>query len=149
MARGDIDKAGGDGDIGEVRHPELVGAVDLEASRDERVDRPVVVAVGGAGEAPSSPRVEVMLAHQPPDLLGIDHMAAVAELGGDAPVAVTLEDIGDRPDFGDDLCLGWLGARCIVGGAWQTHQRAPPLNGETSGPVITEAGPFLGHGAFF
>ena len=87
----EVDEAGGDGDVGQVRHPELVGAVDLEVARDEREDRPVVVAVGGAGEAPSSPWVEVVLAHQPADLLGIDDMAAVAELGADAAVAVALE----------------------------------------------------------
>ena len=47
---GDIDEAGGDGDVGQVRHPELVGPVDLEVPRDERIDRPVVVAVRRAGE---------------------------------------------------------------------------------------------------
>jgi hypothetical protein len=80
---GYIDEAGGDRDVGQVRHPELIGAVHLEVARDEREDRPVVVAVGGAGETPSSPRVEVVLAHQPADLLGVDDMAAVAELGAD------------------------------------------------------------------
>jgi hypothetical protein len=59
--------------------PELVGPMDLEVARDEREDRPVVVSVSGAGETPSSPRVEVVLAHKPADLLGIHDNAAVAE----------------------------------------------------------------------
>lgn len=78
-----MDVAGGDGDIGQVRHPVLVGAMDLEVARDEREDRPVVVAVGGAGEAPSSQRVEFVLAHEPADLLSVDDKAAVAELPED------------------------------------------------------------------
>jgi hypothetical protein len=84
----EIDEALSDRDVGEVRHPELVGAMDLEVPHDEGVDRPVMVAVGGADEAPSSPRVEVVLAHQPAHLLGIDDVAAMAELGADAAVAV-------------------------------------------------------------
>jgi hypothetical protein len=52
-----------------------------------------------------------MLAHQPPDLFGIDEMAAVAELGAEAAVAVALEDICDHPisatvSVSDSLGLG-------------------------------------------
>ena len=147
---GDIDEAGGDGDVGQVRHPELVGPVDLEVPRDEREDRPVVVAVGGAGEAPSSPWVEVVLAHQPADLLGVDDKAAVAELGADAAVAVALELVGDRADLRDDLGIGRLALRRgVEGGARQTHQRAPPFDGEAAGPLVADVGPLLGDGAFF
>ena len=146
----DVDEAGGDGDVGQVRHPELVGAVDLEVPRDEREDRPVVVAVGGAGEAPSSPWVEVVLAHQPADLLGIDDMAAMAELGADAAVAVALEVVGDRADLRDDLGVGRLCLRRgVEGGAWQTHQRAPPFDGEAAGPLVTDVGPLLGDRCVF
>ena len=59
-------------------------------------------AVGGAGEARPVPGVEVVLAHQPAHLLGIDHLAAVAQLGADAAVAVALELVGDRSDLGDE-----------------------------------------------
>ncbi len=94
---GDIDEPGGDCDIGQVRHPELVGAVDPELARDEREDRAVVAAIGGEGEAPSSTLVEVVLAHQPADLLGIDDVAAMAELGGrSTPLAAGLPNPEER-----------------------------------------------------
>ncbi len=124
--------------------------MNLEVARDEREDRPVVAAVGRAGEAPSSPWVEVVLAHQPADLLGIDDMAAMAELGADAAVAVALENVGDGAYLRNDLVVGqpclWRG---VVGGAWHTHQRAPPLDGEAAGPHVTDVGAFLGDRAFF
>ena len=85
----EIDEAGGDGDVGDVGHPELVGAVDLEVLGDEREDRPVVIAVGGAGEARPAPWIEGVLAASPSDLLGIDHLAPVAQLGADPAVAVS------------------------------------------------------------
>ena len=94
--------------------PELVGAVDLEVARDKRADRSVVLAVGGAGEAPSSPWVEVVLAHQPADLLGFDDMAAMAELGADAAVTVALEGLGDPPELRDDLRVRWLDLTCAI-----------------------------------
>jgi hypothetical protein len=85
---GEVDEAGGDGDVGQVGHPELVRTVNFEVTGDERIDRSGVVAVGGAGETPSSARGEVVLAHQPADFLGVDDMTAVAELGTDAAIAV-------------------------------------------------------------
>ena len=146
----DIDEAGGDGDVSQVRHPELVGPVDLEVPRDERVDRPVVVAVGGTGETTSSPWVEVVLTHQPADLLGIDDMAAVAELGVDTAIAVALELVGDRPDLGDGLQVGRSAfRRGVIGGARQSHQCAPPFDGEAGGPVIADVVALFGAVAFF
>jgi hypothetical protein len=146
----DVDEAGGDGDVGQVRHPELVGAMDLEVACDEREDRPVVVAVGGAGETPPSPRVEVVLAHQPAHLLGVDEVATVAELGADPAVAVALEDVGDRADLRHDLGIGRFALGCgVEGGAWQSHQRTSPLDGEAPGPLVADVGPFLGNRAFF
>ena len=124
--------------------------MDLEVARDKREDRPVVVAVGGAGETPSSPWVEVVLAHKPADLLGIHDNAAVAEFGADAAVAVALELVGDGADFSDELRGGrLLRRRGVEGGAGQSHQRAPPFDGEATGPVITDVGPLLGDRAFF
>ena len=124
--------------------------MDLEVARHEREDRPVVVAVGGAGEAPSSPRVEVVLAHQPADLLCIDDVAAVAEFGADAAVAVALEDVGDGADLRDEFGIGRLLLWCgVEGRAWQSHQRAPPFDGKASGPLVPDVGPLLGDRAFF
>jgi hypothetical protein len=62
-----------------------------------------VVAVGGAGEAPFSPWVEVVFAHQPAGLLGIDDMAAMPQVGSDAAVAVAPEDVGDGADHHDEF----------------------------------------------
>ena len=108
------------------------------------------VAVGRAGEAPPSPWVEVMLAHQPADLLGIDDMAAVAELGADTAIAVALELVGDRPDLRDDLQVGRPAfRRGVIVGARQSHQCAPPFDGEVGGPVIADVVAFLGAAAFF
>lgn len=101
--------AGGDGDIGEICHPELVGTVNLEVPGDERIDRSVMVAVGGAGETPPFARIEIMFAHQTAHFLAVDEVATMAKLGPDASVAGAFEDIGDRPDLGDDLRVRWLG----------------------------------------
>jgi hypothetical protein len=46
--------------------PELVWAMNLELPGHERMDRAIVITVGGADEPPSSSRVEIMLSHQPP-----------------------------------------------------------------------------------
>ena len=124
--------------------------MDLEVARDEREDQPVMIAVGGAGETPPSSWVEVMLAHQPADLLGIDDVAAVAQLGADAAVAVAFELVGDGPDLRDDLGVGQPGLRRgVEGGARQTHQRASPFDGEPAGPLVPDVGTFLGAGALF
>ena len=72
------------------------------------------------------------------------------ELGADAAVAVALEDLGDGADLHDELGIGRLLPWCRVEGrAWQSHQRAPPLDGEAAGPAITDVGPLLGDRAFF
>ena len=114
----EIDEALCDRDVGDVADPELVGAVDGEVAGHERKDRAVVVAVGRVGETPPFPWVEVVLAHQPAHLLGIDHLAAVAQLGADPAVAVALERVGDLPDLGDEHRFGGRRlAGCIVGRA--------------------------------
>jgi hypothetical protein len=85
--------------------------VNLVVVGDEGKDRRVVVAVGGAGEASPAPRVQVGLAHEAADLLGVDDMAAMTKLGANAAVAVALEGVGDRPHLRDDLLVGRLGLR--------------------------------------
>lgn len=145
---GDIYEAGSNGDVCQVRDPQLVGSVDFEVARNEREDWPVMIAVGGSGEPPLASRVQVMLAHEPAHLLGIDHMAAVAEFGGDAPVAVAFKGIGDGPDLGDDGLVRRPGSGCCIeGGAGQAHQRAPSFDGEAAGPAVTDVGPPLRDGA--
>ena len=80
----------------------LVRSVHLEVLCYEREDRPVVIAVGGAHVARPAAGIERVLLHQPPDLLGIDHTAAVAQLGVDPAVAITGAGLGDHPDLGED-----------------------------------------------
>lgn len=100
-----VSEAARDRDIGQVRHPHLVRAVDLEVPGDERKDRPVVIAVDGSDKATPAPRVQVVFLHQPPDLLGIDDEPAVTELGIDAAIAVGLERVGDSADLRDDRLI--------------------------------------------
>ena len=49
--------------------------------------------------------VELVLAHEPAHLLGIDHAAAATQLGADATVAVALELVGDAADLGDEAAV--------------------------------------------
>jgi hypothetical protein len=81
---------------------------------------------------------------------GIPDSPAVAELGADAAVAVELELVGDGARLRNDLVVGQSCLRRgVVGRAWQSHQRAPPFDGEAAGPAITDVGALLGDRAFF
>ena len=85
--------------------------MNLELPGHEWMDRAVVIAVGGSGEAPAPPRVQIVLPHQPPHLLGVDDEAAVTELGIDAAVAIALEVVGDGPDLRNDPLIVGLALR--------------------------------------
>ena len=75
-----------------------------------------MVAVGGHDEAALAARSEVVLAHQAADLLGVDDIAAVAQLGVDPAVAIGFELIADRLHLCDDLGVrSFGGGFCIVG----------------------------------
>jgi hypothetical protein len=136
----EIDKALRDGDVGGVAEPEVVGGGGHEVAGHEGEDRPAVGAVGGAHETPAFPGVELALPHQPAHLLGIDPLAAVSELGGDATVAVALERVGDAADLGGDRFVRGHLPPGVVGGARQSHQRAPPFDGEPVGPAVAHEG---------
>ena len=143
----EIDEARGDRDIGDVGDPELVGTLHLEVLCDEREDRPVMIAVGGAHEARPAAGTELMFLHQASDLLDIDHAAPVAELGADPAVAVSRAGLGDRPDLGEDRVLGGpRPGRGIVARSRHAHQLASLLDGEATGPLITDMGALLGEG---
>jgi hypothetical protein len=85
---GEIDEAGPDGDEGDVRHPELVWPVHLEAFGEVGEDRTTIVARRGDHPAPPRPGAQALLAQDPPQLLGVDDEAAVAQLGADPAVAI-------------------------------------------------------------
>jgi len=58
---GQVDEAGGDCDLGDVRHPELVRAADDPVTRKIRKDRIVVIAVGRGHKPPPALGLQVVL----------------------------------------------------------------------------------------
>src|SRR5215208_8414702 len=86
-----------------------------------------------------------MLAHEPSHPLAVHELALVAQLGGDATIAVGLELRADRLDEGDDLGIT-IGSRCtVVGRSSDAHQPASLSDRETTGPAITDMGTLLGN----
>src|SRR6266700_205244 len=145
---GQVDEAGGDCDVGDVRHPELVRAVDDPVTRTIRKDRIVVIAVGRGHKPPPALGLQVVLAHEAADLLGIDDYVSMAQLGANPAIAIDLELVANRHHGRNDLgVIGFAPRRVIVGGARQTHQTASFGDGEAMGPVMTDVFTLLGRGA--
>src|SRR5512132_3194329 len=144
-----IDEADGDGDIGDVGHPQPVRSVDHHVLRQVGKDRLVMSAVGGRDEPPAALRLQIMLAHDTADFLSVDDDPLMPQLGADPPIAVAFELLADRRDPRDDLGVVGLLCRGIVeGGAWQTHQTASFADGEATGPVMTDVVALLVRSAF-
>ena len=144
---GHIDEAGCDGDEGDVADPQLIGRKGFEASGDQRIDRSVMVAVGGFGETPPASRIEIVQLHQPPDLLAVHEPTPVAQLGADAAIAVAFPGVGDRPHLRDERRIGLRRrGRGVVARPCDAHQVAPPLDGDAAGPAITDVGALVGEG---
>lgn len=59
-----IGKTSLNGDVGQIGHPKLIWAMDLELFGNEPKDRAAVIAVGRADETSAAPRVQVVLLHQ-------------------------------------------------------------------------------------
>src|SRR5215203_5149007 len=95
--------------------------------------------------APSLLRREAMLAHEPSQLLAVHEVALVAQLGGDATIAVGLELLADRLDKGEALGIPIRRRRAVVGRSSDAHQPASLSDGETAGPAITDIGALLGN----
>jgi hypothetical protein len=91
-----------DGDVRYVRDPELVRAVNRKVLGPIGPDRLGVVAVGRRDIAAPSTGLEIVLAHQPSDLLVIDDHAPMLKLGANAPPAIEFELLADRGDRLDD-----------------------------------------------
>src|SRR3954471_9635651 len=89
-------------------------------------------------------RRQAMLAHQPSHLLAVHEMALVAQLRGDATIAVGLELLADRLDKREALGISIGRRRAVVGRSSDTHQPASLSDGETAGPAITDIGALLG-----
>jgi hypothetical protein len=56
----------------------------------------IVIAVGGGDEPAPPPRLQVVRAHQPADLLAVDDDPLVAQRGADTTIAVGFELVADR-----------------------------------------------------
>lgn len=85
---GDIDEARRQRHIGDVANPELVRAVQENISGQIRTDRPAVTTVRRCYEAAPHLRLQIVLAHQAPDLLMIDDRALLPQRSCDPAVAV-------------------------------------------------------------
>src|SRR5215213_5471750 len=109
-----------------------------------------MLAIGRYDIAAALLRLEVVLAHQPMELSAVHHDALMAQSRADTAIAVTLEFIADRPDPDENFTRrGGDGRSIVIGRACQTHQFAPPADGDTTGPVTTEVVALLGRDACF
>src|SRR5499427_9899978 len=96
-------------------------------------------AVGRGHKPPPALGLQVVLAHEAADLLGIDDYVSMAQLGANAAIAIDLELVANRHHGRNDLgVIGSARRRVIVGGARQTHQTASFGDGEAMGPVMTD-----------
>ena len=100
---GEIDEAAGDRDIGQVRHPQLVGAIGNDSLGQVREDRAGMIAIGCDDIASPPLRLKIVLAHQAAKLLAVHHDALVAQRGAHASITVALELVADLADPGDNL----------------------------------------------
>lgn len=101
LTGGHIDEACGDREVGDVRHPDLVWAVEDPMAGEVGKDQTVVVAVGRGHEPLAALGLQVVLAHETADLLGVDDYAPMAQLGANPAIAIGFELITDR-DHGRD-----------------------------------------------
>ncbi len=73
------DEAAGDGDIGQVRYPELMRAIGNDIlGQVGGINRSGMVAVGCHDVAPALFWLQIVLAHQASELLTVHHHALVA-----------------------------------------------------------------------
>ncbi len=149
---GDLSRPGieGDGDIGDVGHPELVWPVPDHVLRQAREDRQVVIAIGGGDIAPTPKRLKTMLAHQASDFVMIDDKAAVPQRCLHPAVAICLESVGDRRHRLDERRVVDAGGRLVViGRARDPHQPTSFCDGDAAGPVTTDVVTLLSLGPCF
>src|SRR4030081_1412303 len=88
---GQIHKARLDRDLGYVRDPELIGTIDLLVASEIGKNRTLVIAVGGEDVPWAALGLRAVLAHERAVLLAVDEKPWGAKLGGDPPIAVSLE----------------------------------------------------------
>jgi hypothetical protein len=119
-----------------------------------------VVAVHGGDETPLARGLQVVLAHEPRDFLGVDDDTALAQLGANPAIAVGLEFIADCLHGRDDLGVmvecapdgGQIAGWELTGAAGlsedESHGQAPhpqPLNSSVRSPRSSlQARPCMG-----
>src|SRR3982074_2069929 len=115
-------EASRDCDIGDVGHPELVGALQGHVLSEIGEDRIIVIAIRRRDEAPAPLRIQRVLAHEPADLLGVHDNATMAEFGANTPVAIGFEFVANRFHLCNDgrIVRGCIG-RIVEGRAADPH----------------------------
>src|SRR3981189_3849863 len=101
-----VHEASRDCDIGDVGHPELVGALQGHVLSEIGEDRIIVIAIRRRDEAPAPLRIQRVLAHEPADLLGVHDNATMAEFGANTPVAIGFEFVANRFHLCNDGRIG-------------------------------------------
>src|SRR5512139_2277530 len=109
-----IHEAGRDCDIGDVGHPELVGAVWRRVLREIGEDRIVVIAIGRRDKPLPLLWIQRMLAHEPTDLLGVYDDATMAEFGVKTPIAIAFKLVTNHFHLGNDDQVARAGVGCVI-----------------------------------
>jgi hypothetical protein len=112
--RSQVDEAGCDRDIGDVSHPELVGAVQRHVLGQTWKDRINVIAIRRRDEAPAPLWIQRVLAHEAANLLGVRDDAPMAQFGTKTPVAIGLELVANRFHLRNDNRVAYAGSRRVV-----------------------------------
>ena len=109
-----IDEARRNRDVGNIRDPELVRAIDDPVAGKVREDRAVVIAVSRGNKPPPALGLQVLLAHQTTDLLGINDYPSMAKLCANAAIAISLKLIADHSHSRHDLPITGFHRCCVV-----------------------------------
>jgi len=125
-----IAEPGLDADVRKVRHPHEIRAARNHVAIKVREDRRVVVAVGGANEAPTWLDAQTVQPHEARDPLVIDEVTAAAQFMDHTAIAVAGKLILDALDKLNDLKIaqgyGGLVGLVIKRAARQFDHLAPP-----------------------
>ena len=109
-----IDEARRDGDVSDIRHPELVRAIDDLVPGEVREDRVVVIAISCGPKPPAALGLQVVLAHQATDFFRVHDHPAMAKLCANAAIAISLKLIADRSHSRHDLPVIGFHRCCVV-----------------------------------
>ena len=142
---GEEDESGGEPDVGEICHPELVGPLRSDRRSQVRVDGLLVIAVRRSEPCAYPVGRERMLTHDTRDSLVINHQATSPELVRDPSVSVGGELGQDVFDPNAQIRIGLLPGcpvarmRSLVEGAPRhVHEATSPSDGDAPGPEMID-----------